>query len=302
MIKGGFSLYIIFTCPPLPYLIVGGKSLYRTGDIHLRRIMEQTFDLIFVTSGTLYMEEDNHKYIVKEGQFMILPPKRLHKGYKCCSEPTNFFWLHFYTTGNFYYADKPVYDKNHKQKANYQFTKEPFHISLPQYGHLNLEQQSQMAECMNSIVQVKIDKKRPKKDFYSSTISQLKSQQLFFSILSLLCDANIPDDKDIAKNIYDYFNLFYKEPFDLKKLATEYAFHPTHIIRCVKKKYGTSPLQLLLNIRINKAKTMLAETNNTITKIAFEVGFEDNAYFTKQFKKIVQLTPTQYRMQSRLKR
>ena len=50
-------MYIIFTCPPLPHLIVGGKSLYRVGDLHLRRIMPSTFDLIFVTAGKLYLEK-----------------------------------------------------------------------------------------------------------------------------------------------------------------------------------------------------------------------------------------------------
>lgn len=84
-------MYIIFTCPPLPHLIVGGKSLYRVGDLHLRRIMPSTFDLIFVTAGKLYLEENSQKYILKKGEFLILPPNRLHKGYKCCDEATDFF-------------------------------------------------------------------------------------------------------------------------------------------------------------------------------------------------------------------
>lgn len=231
---------------------------------------------------------------------MILPPNRLHKGYKCCDEATNFFWLHFYTTGKFKYMDKPIYDKNHKQKANYQFTKEPFHISLPQHGSLTAEQQSQMAEYMNTIVQVKIDKTKPKKDFYSSTVSQLKSQQLFFSILSILCDIHEPNTKNVAEKIYEHFSLFYTEGFDLKKLSDEYAFHPTHIIRCVKNKYGLSPLQLLLHIRIQKAKELLTYTNFSINKVAISVGFDDNAYFTKQFKRIVGTTPTNYRKQQQI--
>lgn len=290
-------MYIVFTCPPLPHLIVGGESLYRTGDIHLRRIMPETFDLIFVTSGTLYMEENDVRYTVKAGQFIILPPKRLHKGYRCCDTATNFFWLHFYTTGTFECTENPVYDKNHKQKANYQFQKEPFHISLPQYGTLTLEQQSQMADCMNAIVQVRIDKKQPKKAFLSSTVSQIKSQQLFFSILSLLCDIRTDSNKDIAQEIYEHFCTFFREPFDLKKTAELYAFHPTHIIRCVKKKYGISPLQLLLSIRIKEAQKLLLETNLPISKIALDVGFEDNAYFTKQFKRISGMTPSEYRRQ-----
>lgn len=288
-------LYIIFTCPPLPHLIVGGESLYRIGDIHLRRIMPRTFDLIFVTSGTLYMEENGAMYTVKAGQFIILPPRRLHKGYRCCDSETDFYWLHFYTAGDFICADKPIYDKNHKQKANYQFEKEPFHISLPQYGTLSLMQQAEMAECMNAIVQVRIDKKLPKKAFLSSTVSQIKSQQLFFSILSLLCDIPTGGAKDTAQEIYEHFATFYREPFDLKKLAEFYAFHPTHIIRCVKKKYGMTPLQLLLSIRIQKAREMLIETDLAINKIAFDVGFEDNTYFAKQFKNISGMTPSEYR-------
>ncbi len=293
-------MYIIFTCPPLPHLIVGGESLYRIGDLHLRRVMPETFDLIFVTSGCLYMEENAERYIVKAGQFLILPPQRLHKGYRCCDEATNFYWLHFYTTGQFTYKDIPVYDKNHRQKANYQFQKEPFHISLPQYGNLNLEQQAKLAASMDAIVQVRIDKTQPKKAFYSSAVSQIKSQQLFFSILSIFCDVNARDNehKDIAQEIFEHFNLFYREPFDLKKLAQQYVFHPTHIIRCVKRKYNMSPLQLLLHIRIKKAQKLLLETNDTINKIAFDVGFEDNAYFAKQFKRICNMTPSDYRKQS----
>lgn len=290
-------MYIIFECPPLPYLIVGGKSLYRVGDLHLRRTMPATFDLIFVTDGTLYIEENNQKYILKKGQFLILPPNRLHKGYKCCTEATNFFWLHFYTTGTFSYSEKPVYNKNHRQKANYQFIKEPFFISLPQYGILNAEQQTKMFEYMNTIVQVKIDKTKLKKDFYSSTVSQLKSQQLFFSILSILCDIHEPTTQNVAEKIYEHFALFYTENFNLKKLSEEYAFHPTHIIRCVKNKYGISPLQLLLSIRMQKAKDLLISTDFAISHIANLVGFEDNIYFTKQFKRIVGTTPSLYRKQ-----
>lgn len=101
-----------------------------------------------------------------------------------------------------------------------------------------------MAEYMNTIVQVKIDKTKPKKDFYSSTVSQLKSQQLFFSILSILCDIHEPNTKNV--------------------------------------------------------KELLTYTNFSINKVAISVGFDDNAYFTKQFKRIVGTTPTNYRKQQQI--
>ena len=293
-------MYIVFTCPPLPHLIVGGSSVFREGDIHLRRVLPHTFDLIYVTSGQLYMEENKQNFILSRGQFLILPPNRLHRGTKCCEAETNFYWLHFYTTGNFFFADRPTYDSNTIQKSAQQFAKEEFHVSLPQYGTISQERQAQMAEDMENITQVRINKREHTKRFYNSDASQIKQQQLFFSLLTYLCDARSTlKKKDLAADIFEYLLLHYQEPIQLKDLALRYSFHPAHIIRRLKQKYGSSPLQLLLQIRLDKAKQLLAETEESINEIACRIGFHDSAYFSKQFKKSMHMTPSAYRQQAK---
>lgn len=289
-------MYIIFTCPPLPHLIVGGISIFREGDTHLRRILPHTFDLIYVTSGQLFMEENKQPFTLKVGQFLILPPTRLHRGTKCCTQETTFYWLHFYTTGDFYFGNQPVYDSNIIQKSAQQFQKEEFHVSLPQYGNISLERQQQMAEDLEAITQVRINKKKNTKRFYDSDISQIKHQQLFFSILTYLCDSrSTSPQKNVAEDIFDYFIAHYQENIQLKFLSLKYSFHPIHIIRCIKKKYGISPIQLLMRIRIDKAKQLLTETNDTINQISTKIGFNDSAYFSKQFKQKLHITPSAYR-------
>ena len=289
-------MYIVFTCPPLPHLIVGGSSVFREGDSHLRRVLPHTFDLIYVTSGRLYMEENKQNFTLSRGQFLILPPNRLHRGTKCCEQETNFYWLHFYTTGDFFFDERPVYDSNVIQKSAQQFAKEEFHVSLPQYGTIALERQEQMAEDMEAITQVRINKRDHTKRFYNSDASQIKQQQLFFSILTYLCDSRSTfEKKDIATDIFEYLMVHYQEPIQLKDLALRYAFHPAHIIRRLKQKYGTSPLQLLLQIRLDKAKQLLIETEKSINEIASQTGFIDSAYFSKQFKKNIHMTPSAYR-------
>lgn len=293
-------MYIVFTCPPLPHLIVGGSSVFREGDIHLRRVLPHTFDLIYVTSGQLYMEENKQNFTLNRGQFLILPPNRLHRGTKCCEAETNFYWLHFYTTGNFFFTDRPTYDSNIIQKSAQQFAKEEFHVSLPQYGTISQERQAQMAEDMENITQVRINKREHTKRFYNSDASQIKQQQLFFSLLTYLCDARSTlKKKDLAADIFEYLLLHYQEPIQLKDLALRYSFHPAHIIRRLKQKYGSSPLQLLLQIRLDKAKQLLAETEESINEIACRIGFHDSAYFSKQFKKSMHMTPSAYRQQAK---
>jgi AraC-like DNA-binding protein len=54
-------------------------------------------------------------------------------------------------------------------------------------------------------------------------------------------------------------------------------------------------VQYLNYYRLSKAKKWLAETNETIEAIAKRAGIEDGAYFSRLFKKIEGVTPTEYR-------
>jgi len=289
-------MYIIFNCPPLPYLIVGGIALFREGDTHSRRTLDHTFDLIYVVSGQLHMEENKVRFSVSPGQFLILPPKTMHKGYKHCDMDTNFYWIHFYSTGDFYYAHTPTNNDSKEHSHGKYYEIDDFQIAIPQYGTVSKELQNQFLDYMKTISQVKIDRRQNTKTFYNSTISEIKYQQLFYTILTFICDAREEViHHDIAEEIFDYLTTHYQDPFQLKKIAKKYSFHPAYIIRCVKRKYGITPLQLLLDIRLNKAKQLLASNNDSINNIAATVGFTDNAYFSKQFKKRLNLTPSEYR-------
>lgn len=289
-------LYINFSCPPLPHLIVGGNSLFRKGDIHERRVLNHTFDLIFVSTGALYLEENGQKFSVEPGQFLILPPDNLHKGYKPCAADTAFSWIHFYTTGSYSYSESPISYVSTKMNKHKYYKKDTFYISLPQYGRIDKSLHDVLKSLMDDISQVKIDKYQNEKLFYSSTISQIQYQQLFLKILTLFCNSNErSEEKDVAAEIYDLFTLNYQQNFTLNELAAQYAFHPAHIIRCVKNKYGISPLQLLLSIRLNKAKQLLADRDKSVNGIAASVGFSDTSYFCKQFKKATGMTPVEYR-------
>ena len=68
----------------------------------------------------------------------------------------------------------------------------------------------------------------------------------------------------------------------------------------MKNKYGLSHYNYSCTYALQKAKELLTYTNFSINKVAISVGFDDNAYFTKQFKRIVGTTPTNYRKQQQI--
>lgn len=66
--------------------------------------------------------------------------------------------------------------------------------------------------------------------------------------------------------------------------------------RSFKAASGISPKRYINNLRIKKAKQMLVNSDASVSEICSSLGFYDNAYFTKSFKKITGKTPVQYRI------
>lgn len=63
----------------------------------------------------------------------------------------------------------------------------------------------------------------------------------------------------------------------------------------IKNAVGMTPIDFVRHIRIMKAIEMLKNTNDTLTNIAFAVGFSDPKYFSKVFKKEMGMIPSEYR-------
>lgn len=76
-------------------------------------------------------------------------------------------------------------------------------------------------------------------------------------------------------------------------LSTEY------LSRLFKAEVGKSPYTFLIELRINKAKDLLETTNATIHSIALQVGYSDAYHFSKQFKKVASVSPSEYRKKYR---
>jgi AraC family L-rhamnose operon transcriptional activator RhaR/AraC family L-rhamnose operon regulatory protein RhaS len=83
---------------------------------------------------------------------------------------------------------------------------------------------------------------------------------------------------------------------NLEELASIAYMSRRSFLRVFQSATGTSPLAWLNGQRINRACSLLRHTDKQITEIAFEVGFNDSNYFTRQFRKTTGLSPREYRM------
>jgi len=65
-----------------------------------------------------------------------------------------------------------------------------------------------------------------------------------------------------------------------------------------KEQMGITLVDYLTNVRIERAKKLLLATDQNCTEICFEVGYNNQSYFTRTFKDLVGMTPRQFRIKN----
>ena len=100
--------------------------------------------------------------------------------------------------------------------------------------------------------------------------------------------------KDISL-IKHYLKTHYREQISLQDLADLTHLSRFYISHSFKNEMNQTPMEYLTDIRIEESKVLLSTTNYSMSQIASIVGFSTQAYFSKQFKQKMGMTPLAYR-------
>jgi AraC-like DNA-binding protein len=96
-------------------------------------------------------------------------------------------------------------------------------------------------------------------------------------------------------NVKDYVISNCNQAISIEELSKVACLSECHLYKLFKELYHCSPHQYLLKVRLNKAKSLLNDTNYPINEIVGMVGFENASSFIRLFKKFFTVTPKNYR-------
>ncbi|OYD07172.1 AraC family transcriptional regulator [Paludifilum halophilum] len=102
-----------------------------------------------------------------------------------------------------------------------------------------------------------------------------------------------------AEWLRNYMHTHYFEIGGSNDLANKMGMSVRYVHRIFKEHYRKTPMQYLTEVRMERAKKMLIETDNDVVSICFEVGFESVSTFYRVFKKHVGIPPNRYRTSHR---
>lgn len=94
------------------------------------------------------------------------------------------------------------------------------------------------------------------------------------------------------KHIETYY---YKEDLSLQNLADTVQISPTYLSRLLKNEIGVSFIEYLIQVRVEKAIQIMSDPTVKLYEVAQRVGYNNQHYFSTAFKKVVGLSPAEYR-------
>ena len=231
------------------------------------------YQLLYVVSGKAHFFFHNEEKIVNAGHMVLIQPRQEQRYNYYGEEKPEVYWVHFTGSdvknilrGYGIPMDDPIFYSGASSTYAYLF-KEMIHEL--QTCHTGFEE----LLCMY-LRQIFLMVQRTRQE-RKPTVSTY-----------------IQEEMEYARR---YFNEHYNEPISIQKYAESRNMSVCYFQRNFKQIVNHTPMQYLLTVRVNNAASLLETTDYPMTEISAIVGYEDPLYFSRLFRKIKGMSPSDYR-------
>ena len=135
------------------------------------------------------------------------------------------------------------------------------------------------------------------KELVLSVEEAMRISKLRDSKLDNLYGDNTDSEKaNTTDAILKYIEEYYGQELSVQVMAEKFSYSEVYFCRLFKQHFGESFISFLTNYRIKKAVEHLKTTKMSVKDVGKAVGYEDSNYFTKVFKRVMKVLPSDYRM------
>lgn len=273
---------------PMEYVSCG-NLLSKDGFLHPKRNLD-TFVLILVKEGTLFIAQAGVHYEVYPGQYIFLNAGEEHYGFATSQGKLSYLWVHFRSPKkatviedeNYFFKD--IRTGEVKDAPNYNV------YIMPEYGEILFVKKIPL--LFNQL----LDLSRHEQ-IYSNYIPNYALSLLVMEISQEFFDKyhqgkQIPPN---VVNIMEWIRSNYYKPLTVSSIAKEFGYNSDYLSTLFKKSTNCSLIHFINKMRIDVAKSLFVTYDLSIKEATYSCGFTDEKYFMKTFKKLENMTPSQYK-------
>lgn len=238
---------------------------------HTSRQNLQSFLLAIVLDGKGTLNYNGQNYRLEAGDCFFIDCRISHSYQSDNAEPWELTWVHFNgcTTEEYYKL---------------------FTAQLPPVFHPVTT--SKLVSAVQEIMRLNAES-------YADT--EVLTSGLLANLLTMLLTVNsISEDGDTAlqaklKTVLAYIDANFTTDISLDELSHRFYISKYYLTREFKRAYGETIFQHIISLRVNYAKRLLRFTDKSVEEISELCGFNDQSYFSKQFKKAENVTCLAFR-------
>ena len=261
--------------PLMSGLIPTDVGYFPNASYHLRERLTGVDQAIFIycTKGTGWCELSGRCHAVKPGQLLVVPPEVAHVYGADETQPWSIHWFHAKggLLGAFFHelditAERPV---------------------------TRIGEEPQLLSLFEEVLGVL-------EHGYSTLQLLYASQTLAHLIAAMIRDhrgahPEHPSTHQKIAHTITYMKLHLNQPLQLDALAALASLSRSRYVDLFKQQTGYAPIDYFIRLRMHRACQLLDTTELSVKTVALELGYEDPLYFTRVFRSVNEMTPTEYR-------
>jgi len=272
-----------FDLNTIPKVVLIGKQIFTCNDTHVTRINPE-YILYVITSGTLHLENAGEELHLQPGDVYLFRKGDFQKPLKNTS--CEYYYVHF----------------NNEPTAETHITEEEYNTLIRSKGN-DFKAYIQQKDHINSkeiLLQIQNLLKAHRLSFQTDPESRIKGAYAFVSLLFKMEGMHLHPyqcEKSFStiNKISEYIEQNYSQDISSHDIETLFSINYDYANRLFKKIKGSSIMAYKNTVRICAAKEKITVSAKPLWLIAQEVGYEDNCYFSKCFKKYEGISPQEYR-------
>lgn len=275
-------------CKPLSFIqagnLVNGDSFK-----HSRRNLD-FFVLLAGIEGTLYISQDDERYTLGPGEFMLLMPGHAHEGYRSSEGRLSYFWCHFRAGDTYQLVDESGVKQYLESLERSGLPKDIY--LLPEHGVF--ANTNRISLEFRQLIDFSMQKP------YSNAMLDYAASLLAMDLTQEYLQQNEKHTVMTRSfcsmiDLQEYIRLHYQEALSVPRLAEQFGYNSNYLSTVYKRATGESLIHYINQTRIAAAKTLLLDTKDSITTISSRVGYSDSKYFIRIFRQMTDMTPAMFR-------
>lgn len=238
---------------------------------HTSRQNLQSFLFAIVLDGKGTLNYDGQHYQLESGDCFFIDCRAAHSYQSDVKTPWELLWVHF--NG----------------------------CTTEEYYKLFMGQQQPVFHPVSSVKFVSLVQELMRLNAETYADTEVLTSGLLANLLTLLLTVNsISEENDTAlqaklKTVLAHIDANFTTDIRLDDLAQRFDISKYYLTREFKRAYGETIFQHIISLRINYAKRLLRFTDKSVEEISALCGFNDQSYFSKQFKKAENVTCLAFR-------